>query len=71
MSTIDTIVKAAPRARPRRLGAFVLYLVGRYDYAVERFRSRRALEDLDDRLLRDIGVSRDEARQEYRRSFWD
>lgn len=71
MSTIDTIVKAAPRVRRRRLGALVLYLVGRYDYAVERFRSRRALEELDDRLLRDIGVSRDEARQEYRRSFWD
>jgi len=55
----------------RRLGAFVLYLVGRYDLAVERFRSRRALEDLDERLLRDIGVSFEEASQEYQRPLWD
>lgn len=71
MSTIDTIRERAPRAGLRRLGAFVLYLVGRYDLAVERFRSRRALEDLDERLLRDIGVSFEEASQEYQRPFWD
>jgi uncharacterized protein YjiS (DUF1127 family) len=37
---------------------------------LERSRQRRALSELDDRLLRDIGLTRDEARREAMRSFW-
>lgn len=35
-----------------------------------RWRQRRALEDLDNHLLRDIGVTRAEADQEARLPFW-
>lgn len=34
-------------------------------------RQRRALADLDDHLLRDIGVSPEEARKEAARPMWD
>lgn len=34
-------------------------------------RSRRALRDLDDRMLKDIGVSRHAAETESQRPVWD
>ena len=37
---------------------------------MERSRQRRALAELDDRLLRDIGLTRDEARRESSSLFW-
>jgi uncharacterized protein YjiS (DUF1127 family) len=37
---------------------------------MERSRQRRALAQLDDYLLRDIGLSRDEARREGANPFW-
>jgi uncharacterized protein YjiS (DUF1127 family) len=37
---------------------------------MERSRQRRALAELDDRLLRDIGLTRDEARRECANPFW-
>jgi uncharacterized protein YjiS (DUF1127 family) len=37
---------------------------------IERSRQRRALAELDDRLLRDIGLTRDEARREFASPFW-
>ena len=37
---------------------------------IERSRQRRALRDLDDHLLDDIGLSRDEAMQECAKLFW-
>ena len=36
----------------------------------ERRRQRLALAELDDRLLADIGVSREQARREADRPFW-
>ena len=36
----------------------------------ERGRQRRALADLDDHLLRDIGMTRDHARREAEKPFW-
>ena len=36
----------------------------------ERARQRRALVELDDRLLRDIGVSRADAEREANKPFW-
>ncbi|SJN14686.1 hypothetical protein CZ787_16385 [Halomonas citrativorans] len=36
----------------------------------ERRRSRRQLLILDDRLLRDIGITRAQAQKEGRKSFW-
>jgi uncharacterized protein YjiS (DUF1127 family) len=37
---------------------------------MERSRQRRALAQLDDRLLRDIGLTRDEAQRESSSPFW-
>jgi uncharacterized protein YjiS (DUF1127 family) len=37
---------------------------------MERSRQRRALAELNDRLLRDIGLTRDEARRECANPFW-
>ena len=37
---------------------------------LERGRSRRVLATLDDHLLRDIGISRGEARRESAKPFW-
>jgi uncharacterized protein YjiS (DUF1127 family) len=37
---------------------------------LERSRQRRALAELDDHLLRDIGLTRDEAQRECANPFW-
>jgi uncharacterized protein YjiS (DUF1127 family) len=37
---------------------------------MERSRQRRALAELDERLLRDIGLTRDEAWRECANPFW-
>lgn len=39
--------------------------------AVERSRSRGALAELNDYMLKDIGLTREQARREARRHFWD
>jgi uncharacterized protein YjiS (DUF1127 family) len=36
----------------------------------ERVRYRQALHDLDDRLLRDIGLTRAEVEEEWDKPFW-
>ena len=36
----------------------------------ERWRQRQALLELDDQLLRDIGITRDEAIREAQKGFW-
>ena len=59
---------AAPAARPRRhwtLQALDTFLEWR-----ERARQRHALARLDDRMLRDIGLSRADVYREYRKPFW-
>jgi uncharacterized protein YjiS (DUF1127 family) len=37
---------------------------------IERWEQRRALANLDDRLLKDIGLSRAAAEREYGKPFW-
>jgi uncharacterized protein YjiS (DUF1127 family) len=37
---------------------------------VDTARSRQTLDDLDEHMLRDIGITRDEAQREARKSFW-
>jgi uncharacterized protein YjiS (DUF1127 family) len=37
---------------------------------VDTARSRQTLDDLDEHMLRDIGITRDEAQREARKFFW-
>lgn len=53
--------------RLTRLGGAAVRIVL---FWMERSRQRRALAELDDRLLRDIGLTRDQARHEYANPFW-
>jgi uncharacterized protein YjiS (DUF1127 family) len=54
---------AAPRRRPGLFKTLTLLLAAR--------RQRQALGRMDDSRLADIGLSRSEALEESRRSFWD
>jgi uncharacterized protein YjiS (DUF1127 family) len=47
-----------------------LRLCGLLDDWSERHRQRRALLELSDHMLRDIGIGRSEAYQEGRKPFW-
>ena len=54
-------------ARGMALLTGLLPVVGRWH---ARARERRALAQLDDRMLRDIGISRTEAERECAKPFW-
>ena len=45
-------------------------LMDRILAAIARWRQRRVLEQLDERMLRDIGISRSEALAEARKPCW-
>jgi uncharacterized protein YjiS (DUF1127 family) len=45
-------------------------LIARFRAAAARWRERRILETLDDRTLRDIGISRSQALAEARKPCW-
>ena len=66
MSTCTTNTFTAP-ARPRKHRGAVQVL--RDLFALRR--QRRQLSDLDDHLLSDIGITRDEAIREGERRAWD
>jgi uncharacterized protein YjiS (DUF1127 family) len=38
--------------------------------AADRWRQRRALAEIDDRMLRDMGISRSQAMAEAAKPFW-
>jgi uncharacterized protein YjiS (DUF1127 family) len=44
--------------------------IGWCSAALERRRQRRALAELDDHLLKDIGLTRDDAREQAAKPFW-
>jgi uncharacterized protein YjiS (DUF1127 family) len=48
----------------------VLGFLARIELWAERRRQRRALLELSDHVLKDIGISRSEALQEGRKPFW-
>jgi uncharacterized protein YjiS (DUF1127 family) len=54
-------------AAPRRLFP---YLLGRFMGWRERARGRHLLLQLDDRMLRDVGLSRSDVDREYAKHFW-
>ena len=75
MPTVDLLLR--PRAyspwysnehrEPIHPVAAAFVLIGRW---IERTRQRQALAELDDHMLRDIGVTRVEAARECRKPFW-
>lgn len=75
MGTIDTISVCVDRetgtttTRPGLSSVWsgLIHAMGR---AMDRWRQRRDLHELTDDQLRDIGVTRQEARREAARPFW-
>ena len=59
-------------ARPSRMawGDLAQRPIALLDIWYQRARQRRQLIDLDDRQLRDIGLSRGAARREANKAFW-
>ncbi len=51
--------------------AIALHPLKRLDQMLSAARIRHDLRDLDDRMLKDIGVSRLDIEREIRRPFWD
>ena len=65
-ASIGNLFLAGAAKRPAGFADLVAWL-GRIRL---RTRGRGSLVELDDRLLRDIGVSRAEARRESNKPFW-
>ena len=78
MSTLSSVREIARTEAPSfSIGRAMALLAGTVVVGVEALmtraelhRSRRQLAELDDRLLRDIGIDRAKARYEADRSFW-
>lgn len=56
---------------PARVRGLLYQVFERLVHAWGRQRQRQALAQLDERLLRDIGVSRAQARAESEKPFWE
>jgi uncharacterized protein YjiS (DUF1127 family) len=78
MPTVDLFLPAQPYTiwhpvRQRRARVLVT-AIGRASAVVarwiERVRQRQALAQLDDQMLRDIGITRVEAARETEKPFW-
>ena len=61
---------APSRSFGHLIGVCYRGLVKTCEHYYQRASQRRALANLDDHLLRDIGVSRGEAQREARKPFW-
>jgi uncharacterized protein YjiS (DUF1127 family) len=78
MSTLSSVREIAPAAAPSfTLGRAIALLAGSVAVGVEALvnraevrKSRRQLAELDDRLLRDIGLDRATARHEATKGYW-
>lgn len=54
----------------RESAASVRAVVGRVEAWAERARQRRALRELSDHMLKDLGITRYDAELEGRKPFW-
>lgn len=54
----------------RWIGRSVFHILGLPGRWIERSRSRAEMGQLDDRMLRDIGLSRLDVARELRKPFW-
>ncbi len=71
MSTFTTTRTDTSMRTSGPRGGLLLRLISMIEMAVQRRRSRIALMELSDDLLKDIGVSRSEAFRESNRPFLD
>ncbi|MEQ1944250.1 DUF1127 domain-containing protein [Mesorhizobium sp. VNQ89] len=71
MSTFTTTRTDTSMRTSGSRGSLLLRLISMIEMAVQRRRSRIALMELSDDMLKDIGVSRSEAFRESNRPFWD
>jgi uncharacterized protein YjiS (DUF1127 family) len=69
MPTSITPAAANSMASASHLGAVLRFATGA-DGWLERRRQLRALSELDERLLRDIGLARKDVRRACSRRFW-
>ncbi len=71
----NSLVIAAPQASPRSgVARLVTWTKDVAVYAVAAFsihQQRQELRGLDDRMLSDIGLTRQDVQRESARSFWD
>lgn len=68
---VDAACAACALRHPRRSTGGTLHVwAGAIRTWLQRGPQRRALAELDDRLLRDIGVTRSQARREAAKPFW-
>lgn len=65
---VDDVTR--PTAAGGRLRRFLAAIAGPLAEWSTRYRERCALARLDDYLLRDIGLTRAEARREMNKPFW-
>ena len=78
MSTLSSVREIARAEAPSfSFGRAMAFVAGSVVVGVEALvtraelrRSRRQLADLDDRMLRDIGLDRGKARHEATKGFW-
>jgi uncharacterized protein YjiS (DUF1127 family) len=60
----------SPDHRVEHVAAWLGRTFAAVHQALQRRRQRNRLLELDDRLLKDIGVTRDQAREEGRKALW-
>lgn len=69
--TLNSLQRPGVRAGSRTMAMWLLRLWRIVEIWQERARQRRQLLELDERLLKDIGVSRADAERIGRKPFWE
>lgn len=70
METILPPIAADPATSATSRRPVIATIIDLFFTWIERVRQRNALYELDDRMLRDIGISRADVSHEIDKSFW-
>ncbi len=70
--SVPTIIQLSQFIPPRRRfgGVVPTEVLAKLADAYDRYLQRRALAELDDRMLRDVGLSRADVEREISKPFW-